>query len=174
MPSPRPTQLLLLALSGAPLAALAADAHVGVQPRHGEMVLLRDVNARPAYRPAPPGIALIVDPTPRRELAQSLGTGELSDDDFAALSSGQQLAPDHADAAVPARLTGQALAGTLGRATGEGGALSGSGLGRTIGVPMGTVGGATRGIGDRITGALAQFPLGAAPAAGAGTPGGGR
>ena len=34
----------------------------------GEIVLLRDVAARPAYRMAPPGMALIADPKPQREL----------------------------------------------------------------------------------------------------------
>ena len=73
----------------APVASLAADAHIGVHADHGEMVLLRDVSARPAYRQAPLGIAVIVDPTPTRELQQTLGTGEMSDEDFAALSSGR-------------------------------------------------------------------------------------
>ncbi len=169
MHSRSPIVIVLTVLAAAPLAAVAADAHVGVHPKHGEMVLLRDVSARPAYRPAPPGIALIVDPTPTRELADALGTGELSDDDFAALSSGQQLAPQRASAAAPGALAGQVLSGTLGRATGEGGALSGSGFGRTIGVPMGAVGNATRGIGDHINSALAQFPLGATTTGGQGS-----
>src|SRR5690554_6088262 len=75
-----------------PGVAQAADARAGVHARHGEMTLLRDVHARHAYRPAPKGIALIVDPTPNREMNQALGTGEMSDADFAALSSGHTLA----------------------------------------------------------------------------------
>ena len=77
----RPTLLLpCLLLLASPAARVdAADAHVGVHPERGEMVLLRDVNARLAYRPAPPGIALIVDPTPNREIDSALGTGEMSD-----------------------------------------------------------------------------------------------
>ena len=79
----------LTALLAAPAVASAADAHVGVHPERGEMVLLRDVNARHAYREAPPSIALIVDPTPNDQLQGVLGQGEMSDDDFAALSSGK-------------------------------------------------------------------------------------
>ena len=81
-----PVAIVVLCLAGSPLQQVrAADAHVGVHPEKGEMVLLRDVSARPAYRPAPPGIALIVDPTPNREINGSLGTGEMSDEDIAVL-----------------------------------------------------------------------------------------
>src|SRR5690554_6872652 len=89
-----PTLSLLVTLAAAALlpgVAEAADARAGVHVRHGEMTLLRDVHARHAYRPAPKGIALIVDPTPNREINQALGTGEMSDADFAALSSGHSL-----------------------------------------------------------------------------------
>lgn len=159
--------LLLLCLPALAVclpAAYAADAHVGVKAKPGEMVLLRDVHARPAYRPAPPGIALIVDPTPRREIGNTLGTGELSDEDFASLSSGQQLQVDQGP--MPARMTRQALDGVLGQgdagqvrgATGAGGALGGS---------LGAVGQTTRGIGAQVTGALSQLPFAGSQAQGA-------
>jgi hypothetical protein len=48
----------------------------------------------------------------------------------------------------------------MGRVSGDGGMLSGNQLSQAIGGPMGAVGGATRGIGDQVRGALAQFPLG--------------
>ncbi len=81
--------LLLAAASGAVPSAAASGARQGVKPAGGEMVLLRAVPARPAYRMAPPGMALIVDPSPKNELARALGTGaaaapgELSDDEYA-------------------------------------------------------------------------------------------
>lgn len=156
--------MLLLA---APVAH-AAEAYAGVHPKKGEMVLLRDVNARPAYRPAPPGIALIVDPKPNRELHATLGTGEMSDDEFAELSSGQQLAPAADRSNMPAQLTGQAVQGSLGRATSPGGVLSGSGFVRTVGGATGSVTSATRGIAPTVTGALSQFPTGAGATAGKG------
>jgi len=147
----------LTALASALPAAHAADAHVGVKAKPGEIVLLRDVHARPAYRPAPPGIALIVDPTPRREVAHALGTGELSDEDFAALSSGQQLDVDHGP--MPARMTRQALDGVLGQ--GPGAQLRGTTGGTgAMGGSLGAVGQATRGIGAQVTGALQQLPFG--------------
>jgi hypothetical protein len=140
---------LLLAASG---VAQASGARQGVKAQPGEMVLLRDVSARPAYRMQPPGMALIADPSPRKELGSALGAGgmdELSDADYADMQSG---------------LADAGMAGhghtTVERVTGDGGPLSGGQLSRAIGGPMGAVGGATRGIGDQVRGALAQFPLG--------------
>ncbi|WP_372017195.1 hypothetical protein [Pseudoxanthomonas sp. 10H] len=151
--------LPLLALLAAPGVARGADAHTGVHAAPGQIVLLRDVNARHAYRPAPPSIALIVDPTPTREVQQALGTGELTDDDFAAMSTGQVDASGRTGT-LPQQMTERALHGSLGRLTGDNSALSGGSLGRSVGGVTGAVTGATRGIAPTITGALSQFPLG--------------
>ncbi len=124
----------------------AAGARQGMYPWLGEIVLLRDVPARAAVRPAPPGMALIIDPSPRGELEATLATRELDDGDLLATA-----------AAAP--MVGSALQGmpnvhsligpTLGiapaRGAGPGGALTG---------PLGALGGATRGIGGSVTGAL--------------------
>lgn len=160
---------LLCALISAALLpgmAAAAESRTGVHPRHGEMVLLRDVNARNAYRPAPPSVALIVDPRPNRVLHQALGTGELSDADFAAISSGQRLG-----AAGPAstveRSVGNALGAGLGTGRVEhGGAMSGDGFGGASSGVLGTVGTTTRGIGAQVNGALSQLPFGQTPPGG--------
>ena len=157
---PRATALLpFLVLLATPASLWAADAHTGVHAERGEMVLLRDVNARHAYRPAPPSIALIVDPTPTREIHQTLGTGEMSDDEFAAMSSGQ-VDPHGGGGTLPEEMTGQGLHGKVGRVSGDSSVFSGGGFGRTIGGATGAVTGATRGIAPTITGALSQFPLG--------------
>lgn len=155
---------MLLATLAASDAATASGARQGVKAQPGEMVLLRDVSTRPAYRMQPPGMALIADPSPRKELAAALGAGgmsELSDDDYAAMGSGTADAglSGHGHTTVE-RVTAGVVGGTLGRVTGDGGMLSGSQLSSAIGGPMGAVGGATRGIGDQVRGALAQFPLG--------------
>ncbi|WP_305804709.1 hypothetical protein [Stenotrophomonas sp. YIM B06876] len=161
---------VVVALAMSSWTAQASGARQGVKAQPGEIVLLRDVSARPAYRPAPPGMALIVNPSPRRELGQSLGVGtgmdELGDDDYATLGSSLGDTQPQTQTTVE-RVTGNALNGALGRVTGEGGALSGGQLSQAIGGPMGAVTGATRGIGDQVRGALAQFPL-AQPAAGPG------
>lgn len=153
----------------APAAVQASGARQGVKAQPGEMVLLRDVSTRPAYRPAPPGVALIADPSPRREVGAALGTStgmdELSDDDYASLGSNAGIATGHPQTTVE-RVTTGTVNNTLGRAT-TSGVLSGNSLGRSIGGPMGAVGNATRGIGDQVRGALAQFPLGQ-PAGGPG------
>ncbi len=155
---------LLLAF-GASGAAQASGARQGVKARPGEIVLLRDVPTRPAYRMHPPGRALIVDPSPRRELAAALGGGdgidELDEDAYASIDSAMERpASAHAGQTTVERVTSGMVGTTLGHAMGEGGMLSGAQLARTIGGPMGAVGGATRGIGDQVRGALAQFPLG--------------
>ncbi|WP_295575317.1 hypothetical protein [uncultured Stenotrophomonas sp.] len=162
---------LALALLAASPAAGASGARQGVKAQPGEIVLLRDVSARPAYRMAPPGVALIADPKPQREIAAALGSGtangmaELSDDDYAGMGAGHSdmLASGHGTTVE--RVTQQALGGTLGRSSD--GMVSGS-LGGALGGPLGAVGSGTRGIGDTVRGALAQFPLQdpAAPAGG--------
>jgi len=141
-------------------------------------VLLRDVSVRPAYRPAPPGIALIANPSPTREVAQALGTGddfaELSDDDFASMGSGSgghaATAPQPGTATTVGRMTDGVVTTTLGRVAGSDGLLSGNNLSQSINGPVSAVGNTTRGIGDQVLGALSQFPLMGQPA-NAGGPG---
>lgn len=141
-----------------PAMAHAAGARKAVTPKPGEIVLLRDVSARPAYRPAPPGMALIVDPSPKREINQALGTGELSDAEYAAIGS-QADTTGGTQGAIVDRVTGRALSATLGGLTSGNAALSGTGMGPALGGPMGAIGNATGGIGDHVRGALAQFPV---------------
>ncbi len=64
---------LAVALLSVGAGASASGARQGVKAQPGEIVLLRDVSARPAYRMAPPGMALIADPKPQREIATALG-----------------------------------------------------------------------------------------------------
>ena len=170
-----PLAMAVLLAAGCALApeAGASGARQGVKPAPGEMVLMRAVPARAADRMAPPGQALIVDPSPKNELAKALGTGELSDDEYASLGAG--LAGGSAQSGggrtTVERVTGAAVSGNLRRLSGDDGVLgSTSGLARTIGGPMGTVGNVTRGIGDQVRGALAQMPLVGGSVAGNGTP----
>ena len=148
----------------------AAGARAGVQPTPGEMVLLRDVSARHAVRQAPPGIGLIVDPTPNRQLMPSLPGGELSDADFLALDTGNQVqGAMRGNGGIAAPVT-QVLTGTLGGGANarDASGVQGAGtLGAATGGVSGMVTGATRGIGSQITGALSQMPF-AQPANGGG------
>ncbi len=161
----------LLALGLVPDTTHASGARQGVKQQPGEMVLLRDVSTRVAYRPAPPGMALIADPSPSREVNGALGTSsdmdELSDDDFASMGSntGHGTSSATRQPTTVERMTGATVGRTLGDAT-QNGMLSGNTMTRAIGGPMGAVGNATRGIGDQVRGALAQFPLGGAQPAG--------
>lgn len=151
------------------LPVQASGARQGVTPRHGEMVLLRDVSTRPAYRSQPPGMALIADPSPQRELGQALGTPtgmeELDDGDYASLGAGMAGQAGHGHAAPASRveqLTSAGVQGSLGRVTGRDGVLGSPVLGGG-----GAVGRATGGIAGQVQGALSQFGLTpAAPAGG--------
>lgn len=155
----RPMLSLLATLAASamlPGVAAAADARAGVHARHGEMTLLRDVHARHAYRPAPKGIALIVDPTPNREINQALGTGEMSDADFAAISSGHSLSQVRPASGIDTTVT-SALSTSLGTGQVQ---QSGAGVGGGLSGPLGSVGATTRGIGNHVTGALSNLPFG--------------
>lgn len=150
-----------------PAVAMGADAHQAVKAKPGDIVLLRNVSARPAYRPAPPGMALMVDPSPQHELALALGTQELSDADYASIGAGAPPAI-HRGTTVE-RVVGSALGGTL---VGRGGSASstvaaGNGISRVISAPLGAVGNTTRGVGNQVLGALSQLP-GMTPSASAG------
>lgn len=155
----RPPLSLLFAVAAfalVPAVAEAADARAGVHARHGEITLLRDVHSRHAYRPAPKGIALIVDPTPNREINQALGTGEMSDADFAAISSGHALSQVRPASGIDATVN-SAIGASLGTGPAQ---HSGTSVGGALSGPLGTVGNTTRGIGSHVTGALSNLPFG--------------
>jgi hypothetical protein len=136
-------------------AGHAADAHRAVQAQPGDIVLLRNVPARPADRPAPPGMAVMVSPSPRSEINASLGAGELSDEDFAQLGAMATPAEQLQSSAV-----GRTLDAMLVRSSGSGATVAGNGVSNTIAAPIGAVGNATRGIGNQVQGALSQLTFG--------------
>ena len=152
----------LLAVLSLPASARAADAHQAVKAKAGDIVLLRNVSARPAYRPAPPGMALMVDPSPQHEIGRALGTEELSDADYANLDAATTPHP-HGGTAVE-RVIGSALGSSLGNNGGHA-SMSGNGVSNIVSAPLGAVGNTTRGIGDQVRGALSQLP-GMTPVAG--------
>lgn len=152
-------------LAFAPVDADASGARRSDRAKHGEIVVLRDVHARHAYRKQPPGMAIIVDPSPRREIANALGTSELTDAEYAALGAGAGDMPIAGPTTVE-RMTSQGLGNSLNALTGGTGPVSGASISGSMSVPMGAVHGATRGIAGHVTGALAQFPVVGQPAQG--------
>lgn len=145
------TAMALLIVLAMPAAASGVRRSDKAQP--GEIVLIRNVSARPAVRMHPPGMALLMDPSPRKEIDHALG--EMSDDDYREATSGS--------AVVEA-----GIAGRIGNGRGEGalGAITGTLVrtdgpmpaGRLAGTIGGAVGTATRGMDANVRGALAQFP----------------
>lgn len=156
---------LLLLLPG---HSEASGGRKGVHARPGEMVILREVPTRHAYRAKPPAMAIIVDPSPKREIAQTLGTAggmqELGEDDYAAMGAGMASPSDAPVPTTVGQMTHQALGGGLGRVMGRDGVLGGDRISGSLGAPISTVGRTTAGIAGHISQALAQFPLGQAPA----------
>ncbi|MET0327421.1 MAG: hypothetical protein ABW163_01475, partial [Luteimonas sp.] len=137
--------LLVPCALGAAADARAAGARNGVHPVGGEIVVLREVSSRNAVRAGPPGLALIVDPTPNRQLMPSLPGGELSDADFLALDTGNQVqGAMRGNGGIAAPVT-QVLTGTLG---GGANARDASGV-----QGAGTLGAATGGVSGMVTGA---------------------
>lgn len=135
----------------------AADAHRGVQAAPGEIVMLRNVAARPAYRSAPPGMALIVNPSPRQELSHALGTDELSETDYAELDATSATGSGGHNTTVE-QMLGRTLGSSVGGASARGGVAGGNGFGQMIAGPTGTLGGTAGGIGHQVQGALSQLP----------------
>ncbi|MBB6185148.1 hypothetical protein [Oleiagrimonas soli] len=155
----RPHYAMRASMAASLLFALASpihagDAHKAVKAQHGEMVLLRDVPARHATRSQPPGMALIVDPRPNRELAGALGTGgELDDSQIASLSASPAAA---AGQTTGARMT-QLLSVSTRNSTSSSRVSHDNAPPGTN--PMSTVGSATRGIGSQVQHALSALPL---------------
>lgn len=148
-----------------PATGIAADAHRAVQAKPGEIVMLRNVSTRPAYRQAPPGMALIVNPSPKHEIDGALGTGELSDADYASLDASPGAGQAHATTVE--HMVGNALGGTLGTGAAGRNDVASNGMSQAMAGPMGAVGGTTRGIGNQVQGALSALPgMTALPAAG--------
>lgn len=148
-----------------PARSIAADAHRAVQAKPGEIVMLRNVATRPAYRQAPPGMALIVNPSPKHEIDGALGTGELSDADYASLDASSGAGQPHGTTVE--RMVGNALGGTLGNGTSGRNDVASNGMSQAMAGPMGAVGGTTRGIGNQVQGALSALPgMTTLPAAG--------
>jgi len=162
--------LAVLAMLLPPAAANAGDgsgARQGVKARPGEIVLLRNVATRPADRsPVSPGMALIVNPSPRGQVDAALGLGsdEMSDTDFASLSATPRTA--QARGGTVDRAVNGALGTAVGGNAHAGNPVAGNGVSNVVSGPMGAVGHATRGIGDRVTGALSQLPLSNLPGSG--------
>ena len=157
------TGLMLALATSLPSAALAADAHQGVQAKPGEIVLLRNVAARPAYRLAPPGMALIVDPSPERELARALDPDELSEADYASLDASSSRDRGHATTvgnAVGVALGGSVASGLVGERA------AGTGFSSLVAGPTGAIGRATGNIDNQVRGALSELPGVAPPAVG--------
>jgi hypothetical protein len=147
-----------------PGLGLADGARVGQKAKPGEIVVIRNVAARPADRSATaPGMALLVSASPNPQLVNtttgSTGPGEIADAEIANLNAGP----------APGRISiQQGLQRSLKSGLGindsdnRGGAVSSNGISSALGAPTaggGAVGDNTRNIGEQVTGAVSQIPV---------------
>lgn len=145
-----------------PALACADGARIAQKAKPGEIVLIRNVAARPADRPpTAPGMALMVSASPNPQLVGTMtgssSPGEISDTDIANLNAGPAAGGLSVQSGVQHSL-GVALGTNAGG--NHAAAVSSNGVSNMLGAP--TAGGAiadgTRNIGDQVTGAMSQIP----------------
>lgn len=149
----------MLVLSLAPALCMADGTRVAQKAKPGEIVLIRNVAARPADRPpTAPGMALMVSASPNPQLGNSItgsnGPGEMTDAEIANLNAGPQAG---GVSVLPnsQRSLSVALDTHSGRTT-----VSNNGVSNTLSAPAGgAVVDSTRNIGDQVTNAISQIPL---------------
>lgn len=144
------TGALLLSLAG-PKPSCAAGTKYQVDAEPGDMVVQRTVSARPAARPMPPGKALMLEMGPEREIRSGLGALELTDAEYAGVSSGRAGASPASNGLVGAEVRNslRQMSGSLNGPAGQAG---------TAGI-AGSVRAATGGIDRTVKDALAGSGL---------------
>jgi hypothetical protein len=148
-----------------PAIALADGAHVAQKAGPGDIVLIRNVAARPADRnPTAPGMALMVNASPNPQLNNAINgngaAGEMTDTEIADLtsnisggrgSSGQNSMQRSLDSALGINTGGNSAGGA-----------ANNGVSNLVGGPAGAGGSvtdSTRSIGDQVTNAVSQIPM---------------
>jgi len=138
----------LLAVS-ASSAVIAAGVEYQVKAQPGDIVILRNVPARPAARQMPPSNALMMNPSPGPEITQGLGAAELTNADYAALSAN---APGLVTGPHQGPLTAQLVRENVQAATT--GLLTPTQGGASLGSAGSAIRSATGGIAPSVSGAL--------------------
>lgn len=146
-----------------PMLAAADGAHVAQKAKPGDIVVMRNVAARPADRsPTAPGMALMVNASPNPQLADAISgsnsPGEMTDAEIAGLSAGPHAAGLPGQNSIQ-RSIKTALGTNLGG--NSAGAVSSNGVSNSLSAPAG--GGAvvegTRNINDQVTNVVSQIPV---------------
>lgn len=139
--------VLLTAPLGTRVQAAGVEYQVKAQP--GDIVILRNVPARPAARQMPPSKALMMNPSPEPEISQGLGSSELSNADYAALSAN---APGLVSTPRQGPLTSQLVRENVQATTT--GLLTPTQGGASLGTAGSAIRSATGGIAPSVSGAL--------------------
>ncbi|GLQ98357.1 hypothetical protein [Dyella mobilis] len=152
-----------ITISLIPAASFADGSHVAQKAGPGDIVLIRNVAARPADRnPTAPGLALMVNTSPNPQLNSAIngdgGLGEMTDSEIAGLTS---------NAGASAGSSNQnnvqhALTSALGVNSGGSTGTANNGVSNLVSGASGAAGAVTdntRNIGDQITNAMSQMPM---------------
>lgn len=134
--------------------AQAAGVKNQVKADPGDIVILRNVPARPAARAMPPSKAVMLNPSPVPEIAQGLGSVELSNADYAALSAS---APGAVSSPRQGPLTAQLVRENVQATTT--GLLTPTQGGASSGAAGSVIRSATGGIAPSVSGALGASGL---------------
>jgi hypothetical protein len=147
-----------------PAALLADGAHVAQKAGPGDIVLIRNVAARPAdQNPIAPGMALMVNASPNPQLNNALtgsgNTGEMTDTEIADLTANVSSGNGGSGQSNMQR----SLTSALGVNTGGSSAnATSNGVSNLVSGPAGAGGSITdntRSIGDQVTNAVSQIPM---------------
>jgi hypothetical protein len=154
-----------IAIAMVPAISFADGARVAQKAGPGDIVLIRNVAARPAdQNPIAPGMALMVNASPNPQLSNSLSaggnTGEMTDTEIADLTANVSSGNGGSGQSMQRSLTT-----ALGVNTGGSSAnATSNGVSNVVGGP-GPAGAAasitdnTRAIGDQVTNAVSQIPM---------------
>lgn len=153
-----------LAIALLPAVSFADGSRVGQKAQAGEIVLTRNVAARPADRnPTAPGMALLVSPSPNPQLGEAIngsgGTGEITDTEIADLTAGVVSGNANSGESHVQRALNTALGTNLG---GNSVGAAGNGVSNLVSGSSGATGAvadSTRSIGEQVTNAVSQIPM---------------
>jgi hypothetical protein len=156
----------MCALMSMSAAAFADGAHVAQKAQPGDIVLLRNVAARPADRnPTAPGMALMVNASPNPQLGNSLNgsgnTGEMTDTEIDDLTAGVSNGRGNTGQSNMQHSLNAAL-GVNSGGNSAGAASTGNGVSNLVSGPAGAAGSvadSTRGIGAQVSNAVSQIPM---------------
>ncbi|GLQ52662.1 hypothetical protein ACFFJT_21060 [Dyella flava] len=157
---------IISAMGLSPTISFADGAHVAQKAGPGDIVLIRNVAARPADRnPTAPGMALMVNASPNPQLNSAINgngsSGEMTDTEIADLTANVSSGNGGSGQNSVQRSLNSALGINTG-GNNAGGNTASNGVSNLVSGPAGAAGSitdSTRSLGDQVTNAVSQIPM---------------